>query len=232
VLRELDFRQTPLGELVLRSRSSPSLGGKTVFEVLLDGEFLMSSEVTASETALAQLALQQLHSSELQVLVGGLGLGHTAATVLDDPRVRKLAVLEYLPPVIEWHQKGLVPLGGRLVADPRCRLELGDFFAAMRTPPAGAADRYDAIVVDIDHSPESLLQAGHAEFYSPGGLAALRQHLHPAGIFALWSADPPPETFLRQLEAAFERVSVHPIEFFNPFVHEVDENSVILAQRR
>ena len=59
----------------------------------------------------------------------GLGLGYTAARALEDPRVAELIVVELLKPVIDWHVRGLVPVGPVLTADPRCRLQQGDFFA-------------------------------------------------------------------------------------------------------
>lgn len=62
-------------------------------------------------------------------MVGGLGLGYTAVSALEDRRVASLVVVEYLEGVMEWHQKGLVPAGRILMEDPRCRLVHGDFFA-------------------------------------------------------------------------------------------------------
>ena len=55
---ELDYRQTPLGELTLRRRANLQLG-RTAFEVKLDEEFLMSSLFTEGETALARIALER-----------------------------------------------------------------------------------------------------------------------------------------------------------------------------
>ena len=48
--------------------------------------------------------------------------------VLENPVVRSLLVVEVLTPVIEWHRRGLVPLGERLFGDARCRMVSGDFF--------------------------------------------------------------------------------------------------------
>jgi spermidine synthase len=79
---------------------------------------------------LARLGLAELPpESGLDVVVGGLGLGYTARTALDDPRVRSLIVVDALAEVIDWHRRGLVPLGAGLASDPRCRLVRGDFFA-------------------------------------------------------------------------------------------------------
>ena len=40
---ELDYRQTALGELILRRRLSVALGGREIFDVKLNDEYLMSS---------------------------------------------------------------------------------------------------------------------------------------------------------------------------------------------
>jgi len=53
---ELDYRETPIGGLSLRRRRELSLG-VDVFEIKLGDEFLMTSLFTASEVALARLAL-------------------------------------------------------------------------------------------------------------------------------------------------------------------------------
>lgn len=48
-LEELDCQQTPLGELILRRRISPSVPGEPVYEVTLDDEMLMSSPSTRAK---------------------------------------------------------------------------------------------------------------------------------------------------------------------------------------
>ena len=63
------------------------------------------------------------------MVVGGLGLGYTAQTVLDDPRVRSLVVVDALEAVIGWHERGLVPVSVLVDERPGCRLVHGDFFA-------------------------------------------------------------------------------------------------------
>ena len=75
---ELDFRQTPMGDISLRRRVQLPVGIE-VYEVMLGDEFLMSSLFTAGEVALATLALGPglvpPDPGPLDVLVGGLGLG-------------------------------------------------------------------------------------------------------------------------------------------------------------
>src|SRR3981081_3605778 len=89
---ELDFRPTPMGALSLRRRRQLSTGIDG-YEIKHGHEFLMSSLFTAAEIALARLGLAALERTELDVVVGGLGLGYTAQAVLDDTRVRSPTVI-------------------------------------------------------------------------------------------------------------------------------------------
>jgi len=215
---ELDYQQTPLGELVLRRRRSVTLPGVDVYEVKLDGAFLMSSLVNASEKALAEVALDRVGARPCDVLVGGLGLGCTVEAALARPNVRRVEVVELLEPVIGWHERRLVPAAAGLMEDPRCTIEHGDFFE--RASRAGTG-RYGAILLDIDHSPEALLDSRHGRFYERGGLQRLAGHLAPGGVFALWSADPPPDWLLGRLEALFPEVSSHPVVFDHPLLEHL-----------
>jgi spermidine synthase len=233
---ELDYSRTSLGELILRRRAAPGPGDTRLYEVKLDGEFLMSSMVNDSEIALADLAMAEFGDGECNVLVGGLGLGCTAQAVLEYDNVKSLVVAEYLPEVIGWHERGLVPLGDRLTGDPRCRIIQADFFSLVDTGFDTDADlavpsTYDAIVVDIDHSPRFLLETHHAAFYDPSGVKRLAEHISPGGVFALWSADAPDAAFLDSLGAGFETVRAESIEFFNPIVDSPDSNTIYIAKR-
>ena len=215
---ELDYRPTPIGVLSLRRRRSPS-SGLDIYEIKLGDEFLMSSQFTAAEIALARLGLAGLDRPSLDVVVGGLGLGYTASAVLENSQVRSLVVVDALVEVIEWHQQGLLPLGQQLTNDPRCRLIDGDFFALSHSAagfdPDQPARHFDAVLVDIDHSPRNLLHPRHAALYQPEGLARLAAHLHPGGVFALWSNDPPDAEFERVLAGTFATSASHVVTFDN-----------------
>ncbi len=215
---ELSYRETPFGELILRRRTEPSLGIE-VYEVKLGDAFLMSSLFTRSEIALAELGLAGLDGRSLDVVVGGLGLGYTARAVLHNPSVRSLLVVEALADVIDWHRRALVPLGAELTADPRCAFVNGDFFALVDSPAIDSSApgrRFDAILVDIDHSPGHVLHPAHAALYRRDGLRRLTGHLRADGVFGLWSNDPPDEAFQRELDAVFARTEVHVVTFHNP----------------
>jgi len=233
---ELDYSRTSLGELILRRRSVPAMDDACLYEVQLDGEFLMSSIVNESEIALADLAMAEFGDGDCSVLVGGLGLGHTAKAILDFDNVQSLVVAEYLPEVIGWHERGLVPLGDELTGDGRCRFVHADFFSLVDTgfdigPSADIPSIYDVIAVDIDHSPRFLLEPHHAAFYDASGMRRLAGHVAPGGVFALWSADAPDEAFLAALGAGFESVRAESIDFFNSVVESPDTNTIYIARR-
>ena len=197
-----------MGDISLRRRLEPTLQ-IDIWEVKLGDEFLMSSLFTAGERAVAELGLAEVRGDDLRVVVGGLGLGYTAREALTDDRVASVDVIDALDVVIGWHEQGLVPIGSELADDPRCSLVHGDFFAMVE---AGLGHRvpgtpYDAILLDIDHTPSHLLHATHAGFYRPDGLRRLAEQLVPGGVFSLWSDEFSPneefvwETVLEKLRA-------------------------------
>lgn len=231
--QELAWRSTPKGAISLRRRSDPLLG-QDVYEVKLDDEYLMSSAFIEGEIALAQLALAALPDDDLDVVVGGLGLGYTAHAVLQDPRVRSLLTIDALGEVIDWHRRHLVPQAVHLTGDPRCRLLEGDFFelaATCQLDPSHPRRRFHAIVVDIDHSPAHLLHPSHATFYEPDGLRRLARNLHPGGVFALWSNDSPDATFITTLSGALGDTEAHTVVFANPYQEQAATNTIYLARR-
>jgi len=213
---ELDFRPTPMGVLSLWRRRQLA-SGLDIYEIKLGDEFLMSSQFTVAEIALARLGLNAVKQPDRDVVVGGLGLGYTAQAVLENPGVRSLIVVDALAEVIEWHQQGLLPLGKQLTDDPRCRFVSGDFFAMSHSAdgfdPDAPGRRFDAVLVDIDHSPRNLLHPRHAALYAPEGLARLAKHLRPGGVFALWSNDPPDDAFSSVLAGAFATSAAHVVTF-------------------
>jgi spermidine synthase len=228
---ELDWQQTPMGEVSLRRRLDPQLR-VDVFEVKLGEEFLMSSLFPVAEIELARLGLAAASGTELDVVVGGLGLGYTAVTALGDDRVRSMTVVEALPAVISWHERRLLPDVAGLTADPRTRLVHGDFFALAAGEQGFGThmpERVHAVLLDIDHTPRHVLHPSHAAFYTADGLRALRNLLHPGGVFALWSDDPPDEAFLELLRAEFTTAHGHVVPFANPLTGGTSANSVCVA---
>lgn len=231
---ELDYQVTPIGALSLRRRHEPRINAD-VFEIKLDDEFLMSDVITHSEIALARLGLAACRETNLDVAVGGLGLGYTAVTVLEEPRVQSLLVIDFLETVIEWHETGLLPLGVKLTADPRCTLRQGDFFALTASDEGldleEPSRKFNAILVDIDHSPDALLDDRSRGFYTTEGFNRLAAHLHDNGMFGLWSDDEPDPAVTSCLQTVFSEAWAEAVTFTVPTRDEPFTQTVYLARK-
>jgi spermidine synthase len=231
---ELDYQNTSLGELILQRRNAVEVDGREVYEVKLNDEYLMSTLFYEGEIALTNLALSQLSGSEWDIAVGGLGLGFTAAEALKYSQTKRMVVVEALAPVIEWHQRKLVPNGATLSDDPRCIYHNADFFALARScgfDPVEPDHMFDAILLDIDHTPDALLNPSHADLYSEEGLTRMRNHIKPGGIFALWSNEAPEKQILDILDSVFDKVTGHIVEFANPIQNNTAINGIYIAGR-
>ena len=230
---ELAHTITPIGMVSLRRRRELRLN-TDVFEIKLDDEFLMSSLFTVSEIALARLGIAALSGAGHDIVVGGLGLGYTANAVLEHDEVCSLLVVEMLEAVIDWHRQGLLPLGSPLTTDARCRIVHGDFFALASAGPGfdtqAPGRRFDAILVDIDHSPVALLDPRSAGFYNPDGLRQVATHLKPGGVFGLWSNDAPDAVFTTRLASVFASAWAAPVTFDNPLQNRPFTQTVYLAR--
>lgn len=239
-IEELGFADTAIGEITLRRRYD-LVTQRDVYEVKLNDEWLMSSQFTVAEIELARLGLARLAAnadsgdwsgtdggfgedsadadSGWDVAVGGLGLGYTAAAALEHDRVRSLVVVELVAPLITWHEQGLVPASPALTGDDRCRFQLGDFFAMSYGEGYDASapgTLFDAVLLDIDHSPTHLLADGSEGFYGVAGMSAVAAQLRAGGVYAMWSNDPPEAEYMAILEQVFTDVEAEVITFDNP----------------
>jgi len=141
-------------------------------------------------------------------------------------------VVDLFQPVIDWHKAGLVPNGEILTADPRCELRQGDFFELAHTGfDTNNPDRkFDAVLLDIDHSPEHYLDPENKSLYTAEGLGAIQNQLRPGGTFALWSNDPASDEFTAHLTTVFPTANAHNVEFPNPYTGTTSINSVYVAK--
>lgn len=220
-LEILAWEDSELGVLCLRRRELLSRPGTIVTDVTLDHELLMSSYLTRSERALARLALDLHPGGALRVLVGGLGLGYTAHEVLvaGEDRVAHVEVVEYLPQVIDWFERGLVPLADALRADPRIAIARGDVYGRLLRPPDPSERAFDLILIDVDHSPEEPLDSPNGLFYTEEGLRSVRRHLAPGGVLGVWSSvDHAP--FTAVLRRVFAKVRIEPVTVSNDLIDE------------
>ncbi|WP_372750437.1 spermidine synthase, partial [Litorivivens sp.] len=227
---------SPLGEISLRRRRIPAFGERDIYEVKLGEEFLMSSMFVDAEEALATLGLAAVRGDSLTVVVGGLGLGYTAVAALQDERIAELLVVDAIDTVIDWHKKELVPLGKILNADDRNRYVLGSFFDLATAPATGfdpdhQGRKFDAILLDIDHSPTEYLNSANASFYTTENLALMAEQLKPEGVFAMWSQNLPEAEFEALLNTVFAQVESHVVRFYNPLQNRESTNSVYVCKK-
>lgn len=233
LFEELDFCQCSLGELILRRRKVLNLGGEIVYDVILNNEFLMSSLFHAAEDALADLGLEILAEPSADVVVGGLGLGYTAAAALRHAKVRSLAIVEFLEPVIRWHRDGLLPVDPQPAKDPRTTLVHADFFALAAGgngfDPDRPGTKVHSILLDIDHTHGHWLHPRHAAFYTHDGMSRVREMLHPGGVFAMWADGLPDRDFVSLLTTVFGHAEGRAVSFPNPHTGGESTSTVYLA---
>ena len=168
----------------------------------VDGVQLMSTTANLSEQTMAELACANL-PGQPRVLIGGLGFGFTLRRVLElCPPEATVVVAELLPEIADWNRKFLHQVNGHCLDDPRVVLSIGDVNEALKVD---AKERYDAILMDVDNSPDPLVQHGNARLYQRGGIARTRAALRPKGRVVYWSANQD-KAFARLLQKVFPRV--------------------------
>lgn len=237
LFEEIDSQASSIGQISLRRRRMPAFGDRDIYEVKLGDEFLMSSMFVEAEEALSTLGLAAVKGDNLSVVVGGLGLGYTAVTALEDTRISELYVVDALDTVIGWHRDELVPLGKILNADSRNNYVYGSFFDLAKDPstgfdPSNDGKKFDAILLDIDHSPTEFLNVANASFYTTENLGLMAEQLKSQGVFAMWSQNLPEESFEALLKTVFEHVESHVVSFYNPFQSKVSTNSVYVCVKK
>ncbi|WP_051248717.1 hypothetical protein [Inquilinus limosus] len=183
----------PLGDSVL-----DLYGRDGVYMIRVDGWELMNGEYHESEDRLGELAARLVRTPDPEVLVGGLGLGYTLASLLRHlGRAGRVTVAEMSAAVIRWFGRIIGPrLLGAL--PDTIRIRHGDVLAVAAE---GAA--YDAILLDVDNGPRPLSAAGNAAIYAAEGLQALRRALKPGGILLVWSGFEDPDYVARARSAGF-----------------------------
>jgi spermidine synthase len=163
---------------------------------------LMSTNASSSEQQMAELACANLPASA-RVLIGGLGFGFTLRRVLElCPPDAIVDVAELLPVVVDWNREFLTDVNGLLIDDPRVCIHIRDVAELINRV---GKDRYDAILLDVDNSPDPLVQKGNAGLYDSTGIARAKAALQPGGRVVYWSANQD-KGFARALGKAYRKV--------------------------
>lgn len=191
----LGTAQVPGGETLTLYRR----GGD--FMIVLDRNELMSSRMSGSEEALANMTIDRLAGRPApHLLIGGYGMGFTLRAGLarlgPDARV---TVAELVPEIIDWARGPMAELMSGCLDDPRVTLAMQDVADAI----AEGRGRYDAILLDVDNGPDGLVRGANDRLYTMRGLAAARAALKPGGVLAVWSAGADAAFTRRLVDAGF-----------------------------
>ena len=156
------------------------------FVIRIDGSQLMNSRVHGSEDALAELVCTQLHDiAEPRVLIGGLGMGFTLAAALANlSDTSRVVVAELVPAVVAWNREYLTTVAGNPLADERVLVREVDVALVLKAEKRA----FNAILLDVDNSPEGITRSKNDWLYTDVGLQASYQALRTGGILAVWSA--------------------------------------------
>ena len=156
------------------------------FSIRTAGAELMNSRIHGSEELLAEFTCSRIKTkSNVQILVGGLGMGYTLAAALDKSAPdTDITVAELIPAVVKWNIEHLGHLAGKPMDDPRVSAIQKDVVDIIRSKK----QRWDAILLDVDNGPEGLSRKENNRLYSQSGIKMSYQALCPGGILAIWSS--------------------------------------------
>lgn len=169
------------------------------FAIVFGTNELMSSDMFASEEALATLTCERIKSqARPQMLIGGYGMGFTLRAALAAlGSEASVVVAELVPQILDWARGPMAGLTKGCLDDARVTLVVDDVGLLIHS----ASDGYDAILLDVDNGPEGLTRRRNDMLYSASGLEASRKALRAGGVLAVWSADGDRE-FTERLERA------------------------------
>lgn len=169
------------GEIVLRRRDGDH---ETIYELIVNGAFAMDSRETLSERELAAVAYAENPATQ-RILIGGLGLGFTTATVLVHDPVR-VDVVEIEDQLVAWALAGHTPTLKQVAQDRRVHLQVGDIHQVLTDPDSTPPGPWDAILLDVDNGPDFLIHADNSRLYRSTALKAAHSRLAPGGVLAIW----------------------------------------------
>jgi spermidine synthase len=205
--KRIQTRHTDGGEIVICERTFGE--GGLHYEVIVNGAFLFSTYNRDSERELARMAIGPLlfHSTDLSVLIAGLGAGFTLEAALEYREVRHVTVVEKEALVLEWARTYFSPYNGNALADNRVEVATEDFLTFI----GGFRNTFDALCVDIDNGPHWTVWEANKAVYRCPGLKQIKRLLRPGGYITIWSSKVS-EELRTNLSDAFGNVTVHPVE--------------------
>ena len=186
---------TERGEIVLRHRQN------NVFELIVNGVFLMATDNSVSAKELAYKSLDVLEKqSEISVLIGGLGLGYTLAAALERPGVSTVDVVEIERYIVDWANIYYPEIHDHALDNPKTNVIIDDLVQYVQN----CESVYDAILLDIDNGPTWLVSDSNPALYEIPLLKRLKAMLTPGGVLGIWGSESSPP-FLSCLRSIFPK---------------------------
>ena len=180
----------------------------TEYSIRVNGLELMNSRMFGSEQMLAKLSCREVADRHNAcVLIGGLGMGYTLSAALRSLHAdADVLVAELVPSVVEWNQGVLGALADDPLEDSRVTVRIKDVVHVIRS----STSAFDAILLDVDNGPDSMVQEGNDELYSLSGVSMIYRALRPDGVVAVWSASPD-SGFAQRLKTSSFHVIEHKV---------------------
>jgi spermidine synthase len=177
--RVVERLTTRAGELQLAARKGE---GETHYELVFNGVFLMATYNAPSCRVLMDVVLEGVATRRnMDLLIGGLGMGFALRQALTYPGVRTVCVIELEPQIVAWNRTYLG--NGEILDDPRTRVVVGDFCDYVHGNPRS----YHGIAIDIDNGPDWVVRGENRRAYSLSMLGILRTRLRSGGVLGVWS---------------------------------------------
>ena len=140
----------------------------------------MNSNATASEYLLGKIGVEKIiKTNPARVLIGGLGLGFTLKSVLENTsNLVHVIVAEIIPEIIDWNRSYLTQLNGFLLNEPRVQVEQANVADLMFNTKN---ETYDSILLDLDNGP--IPMTNNNDFlYSVSGIKKIKSLLQDKGM--------------------------------------------------
>jgi len=147
----------------------------------------MNSNATASEYLLGKIGVEKIiKTNPARVLIGGLGLGFTLKSVLENTsNLVHVIVAEIIPEIIDWNRSYLTQLNGFLLNEPRVQVEQANVADLMFNTKN---ETYDSILLDLDNGPIPMTNNNNDFLYSVSGIKKIKSLLQDKGRLVIWSA--------------------------------------------
>lgn len=177
--RVVEQLTTPTGELQLAALETDR---ETHYELIFNGVFLMATYNAPSCRVLMDAVLERMATRRnMDLLIGGLGMGFALRRALAYPGVRTVCVVELEPRIVAWNRTYLG--NDDLLDDPRTRVVLGDFCDYLQGDPRS----YHGIAIEIDKGPDWIVRRENRRIYSLSMLGVFRGRLRTGSVLAIWT---------------------------------------------